>query len=572
MRISNLFGQTLRSVSAEVEQKGHEYLLRGAFVRRLGSGIFSYLHLGQRSVKKIEQILRDEMEGIGAQEISMPVVHPAEIWKQTNRFERMDASLLRFKDRNDADMVLAMTHEEVVTDLARQEIKSHKQLPKLVYQIQTKFRDELRSRGGLIRVREFTMKDSYSFDKDDAGLQAIYQKHYDAYLRIGARVDLPIVATESDSGMMGGAKAHEFMYLNAIGEDTIVQCDTCEYIANKEVAKGSSEAHNTENQEALEEVHTPATKTIAQLAAFMNADKRDLAKAVLLYSASADKAVIAVVRGDCDVNMQEVQVLTKLTDLEAATDSQSKAAGIEPGYASPIGIDREKSIVVVDELVTATSNMVAGANKRDHHLKNVNYGRDYEADLVGHIHQATEGDSCTTCSNALTFVRGVEVGNIFQLGTRYSEALGANFTDSDGKDKPLVMGSYGIGVGRLMACIAEHHQDEKGLVWPVSVAPYHVNLITLTKKEEALAAADQLYDTFKKAGIEVLYDDRNDGLGSKFKDAELRGIPIIIAVTPRSLENGGAEFKVRRTGSEAIVSLDSLVDEIGKTLRALNEL
>lgn len=502
------------------------------------------------------------MERIGAQEIAMPVVHPAELWKQTGCFESIDNSLLRFRDRNDADMVLAMTHEEVVTNLAAQEIKSHKHLPKLVYQIQTKFRDELRSRGGLIRVREFTMKDSYSFDKDQAGLDKIYDAHYDAYLKIGERVGLPLVAIQSDSGMMGGAKAHEFMYLSAMGEDTIVQCKSCNTIANQEVAVGVSIAHKTEEEKTLQEVHTPNTKTIADLANFLKIEKKELAKAVIMFSKSLDKVVLIIVRGDTDMNQTKVSEIIGAGDLEQATLEQMQAAGIEGGYASAIGIDRTKAMVVIDQLIADTNNLVAGANKKEYHLINTCAGRDYEADFVGNIHQALEGDDCENCGAELEFSRGVEVGNIFQLGTRYSEKLGAKFADSDGKEKPIVMGSYGIGVGRMMACIAEEHHDENGLIWPMRIAPYHVNLITLTKKEDALAKADELYDELKSKGIEVLYDDRNTGIGAKFKDAEIRGIPMIAAVTPRSLEQGGVEFRVRGKGESRIVAVDELHDVI----------
>ena len=576
MRFTNLFSQTLREDQKEAEFVSHNLLLRAGYIRQLTSGIFSYLHFGQRCMRKIEAILREEMDGIGGDEISMPVVHPAELWQKTGRWYDIDDSLARFKDRNDRDMVLAMTHEEVVADLTRQEITTYKQLPKLVYQIFTKFRDEKRSRGGLIRVREFTMKDSYSLDLDYGGLQKQYEAHYDAYFRIFARAGLPAIAILSDTGMMGGKVAHEYMYVTPIGEDTIFICDESGYKANKEVAKIRKVFEKIEPK-ALEKVETPAKKTIADLAEFLKVAPKDCGK-VVFYKGKVgkeEKVIVAVVRGDMEVNTIKVQKLGKIEKMEPATEADILAINSIPGYASPIDIDRSKSIVIVDELVAKTNNLVVGANEKDFHYINCCYGRDYKADFVGDIISAFDGALCPISENdnhIMKSVRGIEIGNIFQLGTKYTEALGANYIDNNGKSKPIVMGSYGIGVGRMLACLVEEYNDDRGLMLPITVAPYEVHLVGLLENEETKELSQKLYNDLKAAGLQVIFDDRPKNAASpgvKFGDADLIGVPVRITLSKRSLKNGGVELKLRKEEASEMVSVENAVEEVKAKVHSL---
>ena len=580
MKFTNLFGKTLRDDQRDADNVSYNLLLRAGYIRQLASGIFSYLHFGQRSLKKIEQILREEMNAIGGDEICMPVVHPAEIWQKTNRWYDIDDSLVRFKDRNDRDMVLAMTHEEVVANLASSEIDTYKQLPKLVYQMFTKFRDEPRSRGGLIRVREFTMKDSYSLDRDVAGLEKQYIAHYNSYFRIFARTGLPAIAIQSDTGMMGGRVAHEYMYIAPIGEDTIFICEKSGYKANKEVATVKKVFKDIPAL-PLEKVHTPNKKTIAELAAFLDASEDSFAKMVFFSGivGGERKVVVAVVRGDMEANPIKVQKLSGADKMQAATEAEISDIGAVAGYASPMNIDKTKAIVVVDDLVARTNNLVVGANEADYHYKNACYGRDYEADIVGDIISAYDGALCPisdTDDAVLQSVRGVEIGNIFQLGTKYTAALDAFFTDEDGTKKPIVMGSYGIGVGRLLSCLCEEHFDIKGLCLPISVAPYHVVIVALIDSPEIEIAATQLYHDMRAAGIEVIYDDREGKVataGIKFSDADLIGFPIRLTVSKRSLLNGGVEFKMRRENESSILSLDQVIPTVQDKISLLfNEL
>lgn len=580
MKFTNLFGKTLRDDQRDADNVSYNLLLRAGYIRQLASGIFSYLHFGQRSLKKIEQILREEMNAIGGDEICMPVVHPAEIWQKTNRWYDIDDSLVRFKDRNDRDMVLAMTHEEVVANLASSEIDTYKQLPKLVYQMFTKFRDEPRSRGGLIRVREFTMKDSYSLDRDVAGLEKQYIAHYNSYFRIFARAGLPAIAIQSDTGMMGGRVAHEYMYIAPIGEDTIFICEKSGYKANKEVAT-VRKIYKDIPALPLEKVHTPNKKTIAELADFLATSEDNFAKMVFFSGivGGERKVVVAVVRGDMEANPIKVQKLSGADKMQAATEAEISDIGAVAGYASPMNIDKTKAIVIVDDLVARTNNLVVGANEADYHYKNACYGRDYEANMVGDIISAYDGALCPisdTDDAVLQSVRGVEIGNIFQLGTKYTAALDAFFTDEDGTKKPIVMGSYGIGVGRLLSCLCEEHFDIKGLCLPISVAPYHVVIVALIDSPEIETAATQLYHDLRAAGIEVIYDDREGKIataGIKFSDADLIGFPIRLTVSKRSLLNGGVEFKMRRENESSILSLDQVIPTVQEKISLLfNEL
>lgn len=573
MRVSKLFGETLRETPSESDIKSHSLLLRAGFVRQLASGIFSYLPLAHRSLQKIEQILREEMNRIGGQEINMPVVQPADIWKQTGRWDTIGDELLRFEDRRETPMVLAMTHEEVVASLAHTEIHSYRQLPQTVYQLQTKFRDEPRARGGLIRVREFVMKDSYSLDLDEEGLQKQYEDHYNAYFRMMARAGLPVKAVESDVGMMGGQAAHEFMYLTDAGEDTLVISDDSDYAANLEVATFEKTPIDNGEPAELEEVHTPGQQTIEDLADFLDIDEAQTAK-VVFYAGTfpptedaeeegpSEKLVMALVRGDMDANDVKVQNLAGATALRPAHDEEIQAVGSVPGYASPISVDRSNVVVVADELVAESTNLVTGANRADYHYVNANYGRDYEADAVGDIVTAYEGAPSPDGSGSLSLSRGIEVGNIFQLGTKYTEALDAHYTDENGQQHPVVMGSYGIGIGRMLACAAEEYNDDYGLKLPISIAPFEVYMITIGSGDEVEENAKAVYDALQDEGVDVLLDDRNESAGVKFNDADLRGMPIRLTVSSRSLGNGGVEMKLRHEDDDEIVPVDEIVDRV----------
>jgi prolyl-tRNA synthetase len=577
MRLSKLFFHTLREAPSEAEIASHQLLLRAGFIRQAAAGIFSYLPLARRSMTKIETIMREEINAIGGQELTMPVIQPADLWKETGRWYQIGSEMGRFKDKNDHDMVLAMTHEELVSDLVRGEIRSHRQLPALIYHIQTKWRDDPRPRAGLIRVREFTMLDSYSLDRDNAGLEAQYQAHYDAYFRIFNRCGCPTRAVLADTGMMGGKLAHEYMYLTPVGEDTLLFCSQCDYSANRQVARYKRPEPPVEELKPLEKVATPEMTTIQQLAEFLKLEAAQTAKAVFMMAVSSDgvdtreQLVFAVVRGDMDLNEYKLAALLgqrsaaengpfKFKELRPAQEVEIRAVGACPGYASPIGLKgKEKPLVIVDELVAVSPNLAAGANEDGFHYLNTNYNRDYQADLVADIAAAFDGAACPECGAPLRASRGVEVGNIFALGTRYSDAMGCNFLDEDGSTKPVVMGSYGIGVGRLLACVAEEHHDEHGLVWPVSVAPYPLHLVVLAgKTQELLPQAEALYKQLVDAGLEPLFDDREESPGVKFNDADLIGCPLRLTLSERSLKAGGVEVKVRKTGEVSYHALENL--------------
>lgn len=570
MKMSHMFGTTLRQAPTDAETASHQLLVRAGFIRQLGTGIYSLMPMGWRSVDKIEDIMRQEMDAIGGQEIYMPVVHPADVWQETGRWYQIGDEMSRFRDRKGHDMVLAMTHEEVVTDLARREVQSYKQLPMLVYHIQTKWRDDPRPRAGLIRVREFTMKDSYSLDADDAGLDKQYRAHYQAYFDIFHRCALPVISVKSDVGMMGGSLAHEYMYLTGAGEDTLLLCDKCGYRANRQIALFQKPTPEKEDAGKLEKVATPNVATIEALAEFLNVPKSKTAKAVFMTATFTEgdketqKLVFAVVRGDMDVNETKLANAVKAKELRPAHAEEIAAVGAVAGYASPIGL--KGALVVVDDLITLSPNLVAGANESGYHYVNTNYARDYKADIVADIATADEGSACPRCGSEMHTSRGVEVGNIFKLGTRYSASLKANFLDENGKENPIIMGSYGIGSGRLLACVAEEHHDDKGLIWPISVAPYDVHLVALRGGQEK---AEELYAQLQKAGLTVLYDDREESPGVKFNDADLIGLPMRLTVSERSLKEGGVEFKLRRAEDKRIVAADQVVSEVTRTKEQL---
>ncbi len=577
MRFQRHFGLTLRQAPSGLEAASHRLLLRAGFVRQLGQGLYSCLPLAHRSITRIEDILREEMNRIGGQEMTMPVVHPAAIWQRSGRYDAVGPEMARFKDRKNSDLVLAMTHEEVVADLCRTEIRSHRQLPQVVYHIQTKFRDDPRPRAGLIRVREFTMKDSYTLDRDAAGLERQYRAHYGAYFRIFGRCLLPTIAVGSDVGMMGGSQAHEYMYLTAIGEDTLVLCDddACGYAANRQVARFRKDAGPAEEPRPPERVATPGASTIRDLAAFLGIPESRTAKALFLTAGldggSREELVLAVIRGDMEVNETKLANAVGAAWLRPAGDDAIRAAGAAPGYASPIGF--RGGTVVVDDLVPEETNLVAGANEPGFHLLHTNAGRDYEPDVVTDIAVAGSGCPCTDCGAPLRTSRGVEVGNIFQLGTRYGDAAGARFLDNNGEERPIWMGSYGIGSGRLLACIAEEHHDEAGLAWPASVAPFDVHLLPLSGRSaaqrRAAEAADVLYRELREAGLEVLLDDRDERAGVKFADADLIGIPMRVVVSARSLNQGGIELKMRQSGTTAMLPLEGLAEALTRRRAAL---
>ncbi|HNS03887.1 MAG TPA: proline--tRNA ligase [Anaerolineae bacterium] len=557
MRLSHAFFQTLRDAPADAELISHKLLLRAGFIQPLGAGIYSYLPLARRSMDKIEAIIRQEMNAIGGQELTMPVVHPGDLWQQTERWDAAYPELVHWRDRAGRDMTLAMTHEEVVADLARRQISSWRQLPQMIYHIQIKFRDEPRSRGGLIRVREFTMKDSYSLDADEAGLERQFEAHRLAYRRIFQRCGLETVEVSADVGMMGGSKSVEFMALTPAGEDTLLLCASCGYAANREVATFRKPAPSEETPLPAEKVATPHCKTIAELAAFLGVPESRTAKAVF-FAAEGGKVIFAITRGDMEVNETKLRQAAQATALRPATEEEIRAVGAVPGYGSPVGV--AGALVVVDELVAASPNLAAGANAEGYHLLNVTCGRDYQPDIVADIVAAQGGEPCPACGSPLQAERGVEVGNIFKLGTRYSEVLGALYDDPQGVKRPIVMGSYGIGVGRLLATVAETRHDPQGLIWPASIAPFQVHLVLLPKKApQAVDAADRLYAELTAAGFEVLYDDREEpSPGVKFADADLIGLPLRITVSARSLEQGGVELKRRDQDERRIAALEDL--------------
>lgn len=575
MHLSHLFSQTLREIPSEADVTSHQLLVRAGFIRQLGAGIFTYLPLAYRTLTKIMNIMREEMNAIGGQEILMPVVHPADVWKETGRYYQIGSEMGRFKDKTDHDMVLAMTHEEIVADLVRGVIRSYRQLPALVYHLQTKWRDDPRPRAGLIRVREFIMLDSYSLDSNWEGLDAQYQAHYDAYFRIFNRCGLSTVAVQSDTGMMGGKMAHEYLYLTSIGEDSLLFCDSCGYSANRQIAAIRKPEPEPEAQLPLEKVATPNASSIEELANFLKVPASRTAKAVFFMADIDDQDgnrreqfVFAVVRGDMDVNETKIANLLKARELRPALAEEINASGAAVGYASPVGL--KDVLVIVDELIPLSPNLVAGANEEGYHLRNVNYGRDYSAAIVADITSAREGDACPKCGARMRLTRGVEVGNIFKLGTRYTDALNCTFLDENGISKPVIMGSYGIGVGRLLACVAEEHHDGHGLIWPVSIAPYPVHMVILPGREmDTSSVASGIEKGLTAAGYEPLVDDRMESAGVKFNDADLIGLPLRITVSERAFKQGGVEFKSRRSGEGWIVPVAEVKTEVDKFLKNL---
>ena len=562
-RVSNLFGTTLRHAPAEAEAQSHALLLRAGYVRPVAAGIFSLLPLGWRALRKLQRIVCEELDRIGGQELSLPVVRPAELQQAAHRARELeDAAPACFRDRRERELVLAMAHEAAAAFHAAAEISSYRQLPALPYQVQTRFRDERRPRGGLLRLREFRVADSYSLDRDQAGLERQYAAHHEAFRRIGRRAGVPLTAVRSRRG-------HEFTCLTPAGEDQIVLCAQCGYAANREAADFAPEpAAGT--PAAPEEVSTPGAATIDALAACLQIAPQQTAKMVL-YAAEEDGTVVAaVVRGDLEVNPAQVRDLAGVGDLRPAHADEIAAAGMVPGFASPVGVEPGAAVFVVDSWVAQSVNLVMGANREGYHLRNVCCGRDYQPTVVGRIAAAYDGAPCAACGSPLRIERGVEVGSLVQLGARYSAAAEARFTDAAGAAHPIVMGSYGIGLERLLACVAEAHHDERGLALPVSVAPYQAALVALARTPETWQAAERVFAELTAAGIEVLYDDRPElSAGVKLTDADLRGLPLRVVVGERSLAQGGVELSRRGQTDRRIVPLDQLTAAVQEEIAAL---
>ena len=563
MRMSQLVGKRFKERPAEATLESHAFLLRGGYARQVASGIYSLLPPGLRVVRKIEGIIRQEMDRVGGQEVLMPVVLPSELWEESGRYTSVGPELARFEDRTGHPMLLGMTHEEAVVHLCRGEIDSYRQLPFLVYQIQTKFRDEPRARGGLIRVREFTMKDAYSFHASNACLERTYQQCLEAYRRIFARAGVPETAVvQSDSGMMGGAVAHEFMLLCDAGEDTIAHCEDCGYLANAEVAEGRVRPLPEAEPEPLLRVHTPGQQTIEEVAAFLGVDEAQTAKAVFYDRDNHGKLVLALIRGDLEVNEAKLARVIQAAPV-FADPARVEAAGGVPGYASALAVDPEQVRVVVDHTVAGSSNLVCGANEVDYHHTGFCLARDLPGTETVDIAMVREGDGCPRCEGAITLRRGIEVGNIFQLGARYSGAMGMGYLDEGGRERVPLMGCYGIGVGRLMSSVMEARRDKWGPVWPVSIAPWQVHLCALKhNKEQIRHAAAGLYAGLQEAGLEVVYDDRNERPGIQFADADLLGVPFRLVVSERNLAAGGAELVRRGERKGEVVPLDEVASRV----------
>lgn len=566
MRMSRLVGARYKERPAEATLDSHAYLLRGGYARQVANGIYSLLPPALRVARKIEQIIREEMNRIGGQEVLMPVVLPKELWEESGRYAAVGSELVRFNDRTGHGMVLGMTHEEAVVHLCRNEIKSHTQLPFMVYQIQTKFRDEPRSRGGLIRVREFTMKDAYSFHANQADLEVFYRECYRAYQRIFARAGLPqVVAVESDTGMMGGKVAHEFILLTDAGEDTIVICEETGYMANLEVAHGRIQAY-PEPPKPLEKIHTPNCSSIEEVASFLGILPRQTAKVVFYDQDSDGKLVMALIRGDREVNEAKLARIIRALP-QPASEERIRNVGAEPGFASPMGLDLDKIHLVVDHTVRESNNLVTGANERDYHYRNFNLDRDVPGVETVDIVKVQQGDFSADGKGVLKLKRGIEVGNIFQLGDKYTRAMGMSYTDEQGKSCIPIMGCYGIGVGRLLSSTMEVYHDEHGPIWPITIAPWQVHLNAIKMDAPGVReTAESLYDQLNQAGVEVLFDDRDARPGVQFADADLLGIPFRLIVSERNVKSHVVELKYRATGQSENIAVDTAVQTVKKVI------
>lgn len=563
MKISELLGKRYKEKPNDAKLKSHELLIRGGYIRPVSSGIFSSLLPGLKVLKNIEGIVREEMNALGAQEVEMPLIQPKELWEESGRYMAINEELAKFTDRNNRGMVLAMTHEEAAVALARTEATSYKDYPFSIYQFAKKFRDEARPRGGMIRVKEFTMKDAYSFHMNQDSLNETYAKYALAYDRIFARVGIPeVVAIQSDSGMMGGKVSHEYMLLTPCGEDTIITCDKCGYKANKEVATAVIVAKNPdEDMLPIEKIHTPNTKTIDELSKFLGMPAYRLAKAVMYKPTKGDnRTIVALIRGDREINENKLSKILKEVP-QFADDAAFENSGLVPGFAS--GYNAKNVRVIVDKSLENEKNLVAGANEKDYHIKNFNVSRDLPDAEFADISSVQDGDICAECGAPIIINRGIEVGNIFQLGDKYTSPMKMTYTDENGDTKTPIMGCYGIGIGRLMASVIEARNDDRGPIWPVSIAPWKVSITSLTSKDPSISTekvAQDLYEEMKKAGIDVILDDRQTSAGEKFADIDLLGVPLQFVVSQKTLAEGKAECKARATGEKTMVDLSDVVN------------
>ncbi|MDD6697597.1 MAG: proline--tRNA ligase [Veillonellaceae bacterium] len=571
MRASNLYAPTLRNTPAEAEIVSHQLMYRAGMIRKVAGGMYTFLPLGWRVIRKIEQIIREEMDAAGGQEIMMPILQPGELWQESGRWAAYGAEMMRMKDRHGRDFCLGPTHEEMITDLVRDELHSYKQLPLMLYQIQDKFRDERRPRFGLMRSREFIMKDLYSFDKDPEGMMVSYQKMYDAYSKIYTRMGLEYRPVEADSGAIGGGHSHEFTVLADAGESNIAYCSQCDYAASDEKAELKPETMPAEEALPLEKVSTPGTNTIESLCEFLKIPAEKTIKAVA-YQTDTDELVLVFIRGDHDVN--EVKVLNQVEgalELRMADEEVIQAAGGCPGFMGPIGI-KKGTHVFVDASVMNVQNGVTGANEKDVHYKNVNPERDFDKDaiVISDFRMVREGDPCPHCGAPMKMTRGIEAGQVFALGTKYSAAMGATFLDEQGKEQPLYMGCYGIGVGRTMAAAIEQNNDKDGIVWPRAIAPFEVVVAVVNaKKDDQLAYGEEIYKECQAAGIDTLLDDRKERAGVKFKDCDLIGYPLRVTIGPKAVEGDTIEIKVRKTGEVIICQRGEYLAKVQELLKNL---
>ena len=571
MRASNLYAPTLRNTPAEAEIVSHQLMYRAGMIRKVAGGMYTFLPLGWRVIRKIEQIIREEMDAAGGQEVMMPILQPAELWEESGRWAAYGDEMMRMKDRHGRNFCLGPTHEEMITDLVRDEVRSYKQLPLLLYQIQDKFRDERRPRFGLMRSREFIMKDLYSFDKDPEGMMVSYQKMYDAYSKIYTRMGLEYRPVEADSGAIGGGHSHEFTVLADAGESNIAYCSQCDYAASDEKAELKPETMPAEEALPLEKVSTPGTNTIESLCDFLKIPAEKTIKAVA-YQTDTDELVLVFIRGDHDVN--EVKVLNEVEgalELRMADEEVIQAAGGCPGFMGPIGI-KKGTHVFVDASVMNVQNGVTGANEKDVHYKNVNPERDFDKDaiVISDFRMVKEGDPCPHCGAPMKMTRGIEAGQVFALGTKYSAAMGATFLDEQGKEQPLYMGCYGIGVGRTMAAAIEQNNDKDGIVWPRAIAPFEVVVAVVNaKKDDQLAYGESIYKECQAAGIDTLLDDRKERAGVKFKDCDLIGYPLRVTIGPKAVEGDTIEIKVRKTGEVLTCQRGEYLAKVKELLKTL---
>lgn len=565
MKASQLFYPTLREVPSEAEIVSHQLLLRAGFMRKTTGGVYSYLPLARKVLRKIENIVREEMDRAGGQEILMPIIQPKELWEQSGRWSVYGEEMFRLTDRHNHQFALGPTHEEIITTLVDGDVHSYRDLPLMLYQIQNKYRDEIRPRFGLMRSREFIMKDLYSFDVDDEGLDVSYRKMYKAYQAIYERMGLDYRVVEADSGAIGGNESHEFTVLAESGESVIVYCDTCSYAANVEKAECILPETHQDREEMLarEKVHTPGQHTIEDISAYLGKPKNQQVK-TLMYAADGE-LVAALLRGDRELNEIKLAHFLQVSEVFMADESTVREkCGAGFGSLGPVGLNIK---VILDQEVAIMQNFTCGANEDDYHFINVNPGREFSGFQVADLREAVEGDICPHCGGTLKSIRGVEVGHIFKLGTKYSDAMGAGFRDPNGEDKPMVMGCYGIGISRTMAAAVEQNYDENGIIWPLPIAPYHVIIVPVNvKKAEQVSVAEELYESLLSNGVEVILDDRDERAGVKFKDADLIGIPIRITIGPKSLQENKVEMKKRWENEMSLVSLGDVVDTVMEIL------